>query len=82
MGRLRDWWDRLTGRSATAVAAPRRRAPQAGGTPSDSKQPGELSLADGPPRRKASRTTRGGVDPYSNDAGYAKPHSWERVDHD
>lgn len=23
-----------------------------------------------------------GFDPYSSDAGFARPHAWERVDHD
>jgi hypothetical protein len=37
---------------------------------------------DEPPRQKASGTGQPGFDPYSSDAGYSKPHSWERVDHD
>lgn len=81
MGRLRDWWDRVTGRAAATAAGPHRRTPQAGPQP-DRKPPGELSLADEPPQQKASATGRAGFDPYSSDAGFAKPHSWERVDHD
>jgi hypothetical protein len=41
-----------------------------------------LSVVDEPPKQKDSRTGASGFDPYSSDAGYAKPHSWERVDHD
>jgi hypothetical protein len=34
------------------------------------------------PRHGPSRVGEAGFDPYASDAGYAKPHSWERVDHD
>jgi len=81
MGRLRDWWDRVTGRADTTPGTPQRPTPQAVARP-DSTRPGELSLADEPPTQKESRTGQPGFDPYSSDAGYAKPHSWERVDHD
>lgn len=33
-----------------------------------------------PPSHPRPRGT--GFDPYASDAGFAKPHSWERVDHD
>jgi hypothetical protein len=39
-------------------------------------EPGEC--APTPPRRNHVR--RGGFDPYSNDAGYDKPRSWDDVD--
>ena len=81
MGRLRDWWDRVTGRAPAAAEVPHERAPKAN-TRKDPEPPGELSLADEPPTQKTSRTGQSGFDPYSSDAGYAKPHSWERVDHD
>jgi hypothetical protein len=41
-----------------------------------------LELTDAPEARKPSRVGAAGFDPYSSDAGYSKPHSWERVDHD
>ncbi len=81
MGRLSDWWDRVTGRAPAPVEARHPRVPKAhDGT--DSRSPGELSVVDEPPKQKAPRTGEPGFDPYSSDAGYAKPHSWERVDHD
>lgn len=81
MGRLRDWWDRMTGRIPAATNARPEEAAQARAR-QDSGPPGELSLAGEPPKPKGSRTGQAGFDPYSSDAGYAKPHSWERVDHD
>jgi hypothetical protein len=81
MGRLRDWLDRVTGRH-TATAGPTRRPIRQAGAEQEHRPPGELTVADEPPASKASRTGRGGFDPYSSDAGYTKPHSWERVDHD
>lgn len=81
MGRLRDWWDRVTGRAPAAAGVRHERTPKGPARP-DAKPPGELSLADEPPKRKTSKTGQSGFDPYSSDAGYAKPHSWERVDHD
>ncbi|MCM2313259.1 MAG: hypothetical protein NDI84_17865 [Steroidobacteraceae bacterium] len=80
MGRLRDWWERLTG-SAAAAAEPRPAAksqPKAG----PNQPTGELTLADEAARGKASRVGAAGFDPYASDAGYSKPHSWERIDHD
>jgi len=81
MGRLRDWWDRVTGRAPAAAESRQERAPGVRAR-TDPKPPGELSVVDEPPKQKASRTGASGFDPYSSDAGYAKPHSWERVDHD
>jgi hypothetical protein len=77
MGTVRVWWQKLTSLeperpkpSASRAAAPK--APQAAG----------LELAEAPEKKKPSRAGAAGFDPYSSDAGYAKPHSWERVDHD
>lgn len=80
MGRVRDWWERLTGTAAT-TSEPRH--PDAPRARLDSGQPDDgLSLADGAPRGKPSRVGAAGFDPYASDAGYSKPHSWEHVDHD
>jgi hypothetical protein len=81
MRRLRDWWERMTGRTPAAAESRDEPAPKGPGR-TDAKASGELSLADGPPKQKPSRTGQSGFDPYSSDAGFAKPHSWERVDHD
>ena len=81
MGRLRDWWDRVTGPTPAAVELRHERTPKTRARTAP-KPPGELSLADEPPKQKTSKTGRSGFDPYSSDAGYAKPHSWERIDHD
>jgi hypothetical protein len=81
MGRLRDWWDRVTGRAAATTQSRHERSPRTRAR-TDPRPPGELSLADETAKQKASRTGQSGFDPYSSDAGYAKPHSWERVDHD
>jgi hypothetical protein len=81
MGRLRDWWDRVTG-AATATTETPRRTDRPTEAEREHRPPGELTLADEPAGSKASRTGRAGFDPYSSDAGYTKPHSWERVDHD
>lgn len=77
MGRLHDWWQRLTG---TAPTAPEPRRPPATAGPKPSS--GDLELADDAAQSRPSRLGEAGFDPYSSDAGYAKPHSWERVDHD
>ena len=81
--RLQRWWDRMLGRppwyrdtnvtiSRTALYADdaAQRMPAA-------PAPGELTLADddGVKKRRAHRTA--GVDPYANDAGFAKPRGWE-----
>jgi hypothetical protein len=76
MGRLRDWWVRLTGQAVAPTEPPQQPRPRA--APGDDG----LKLADDLPKPRPSRTAAAGFDPYSSDAGYAKPHSWERVDHD
>ncbi len=77
MGTVRDWWRRLMGREAEPTAPPVK-------PPAPAKSPGAsgLQLSDAPGDKKPSRVGAAGFDPYSSDAGYAKPHSWERVDHD
>ena len=77
MGTVKSWWRKLTGREVAqpATARPPLAAPKA------PKDPG-LQLTDAPENRKPSRVGAAGFDPYSADAGYSKPHSWERVDHD
>jgi len=78
VGRLHDWWRRLTGDPAQPTPSPQR-------TPTRPAAPGPtggLELADGVPQPRPSRVGDAGFDPYGSDAGYAKPHTWERVDHD
>lgn len=77
MGTVRTWWRKLTGgRSAGAPPpATHKAVPKAPVTTG-------LELADPPAQKKPSRVGAAGFDPYSSDAGFAKPHSWERVDHD
>jgi hypothetical protein len=77
MGTVRAWWQRLTGRGPErppADASPRA-------APKPSKTAG-LELADAPEKKKPSRVGAAGFDPYASDAGFAKPHTWERLDHD
>jgi hypothetical protein len=77
MGRLLDWWRRLRG-DETVLPTPdraRREAPKPVGQ-------SELALSDDLPPKRPSKVGAAGFDPYSSDAGYVKPHSWERVDHD
>lgn len=79
MGALQNWWRNLTRsrRAPDAVpppVAPRRVTPL--------PPAGELEIAPDLPARRASRTGAAGFDPYSSDAGFSKPHSWERLDHD
>lgn len=75
MGTVRTWWQRITGREPPPAPARKPAAPK--GT----KAAG-LQLADDPGPQQPSRVGAAGFDPYSSDAGYSKPHSWERVDHD
>jgi hypothetical protein len=78
MGRLRAWWDRVTGGATATSETPRGQT----AAEREHRPPGELTVADEPAGSRASRAGRAGFDPYSSDAGYTKPHSWERVDHD
>jgi hypothetical protein len=77
MGTVKSWWRKFTGReTAQPVAAePMVAAPKA-------QKTSGLELTDAPEARKPSRVGAAGFDPYSSDAGYSKPHSWERMDHD
>ncbi|MEY2921264.1 MAG: hypothetical protein RL261_2569 [Pseudomonadota bacterium] len=89
--RLIRWWDRVRGRDEeppTASPEPRSAGEQAGreirpvNAPSGSSE-FKLSVedtADGSPRPK-SRVGTAGFDPYSSDAGFAKPHGWDDVSH-
>ena len=80
--RLQRWWDELLGRPPwyrdTDVTRTRPWLADAADKPDNSGLSlTEDSKAVSPkPRRSA------GSDPYSNDAGFQKPHGWERVDHD
>jgi hypothetical protein len=84
--RVQRWWDSLLGRppwyrdpdpvttrSALQAQSPGRKKTTA---------PGELTLADDAPENGPRKRRSAGMDPYSNDAGFSKPHSWERLDHD
>jgi hypothetical protein len=79
MGALQDWWQNLTRGHKGPEAAPRPVAPRKA-TPAATA--GGLEIAPDLPARRASRTGAAGFDPYSSDAGFSKPHSWERLDHD
>ncbi len=76
MGNLRSWWRKLMGEGAVAEV------PTPSPAPPKTPRADGLELVDEPEHTKAGRAGAAGFDPYSNDAGYAKPHSWERVDHD
>lgn len=80
MGMLRDWWSSLTGHATKPAAAPARRP--AAKKPQSPAGDDALSLAEDPPKQPERRHGSAGFDPYASDAGYAKPHSWERIDHD
>ncbi len=77
MGRFSDWWQRLTGARHEPAPQPPKATVRPPQPPSDG-----LELVDDQPHDRPSRTGAAGFDPYSSDAGYSKPHSWERVDHD
>jgi hypothetical protein len=71
-----SWWRKLTGRTEPEpVAHGRIRS-----SPAPKPEPG-LSLADDPAPKKTGRAGSAGFDPYASDGGFAKPHSWERLDH-
>ena len=82
MSRLGDWWRRVTGR-AEAQVPPLRPVARPAKPAMPAKPVGsDLELADDTAPKRPARGGAAGFDPYSSDAGYAKPHSWERVDHD
>jgi hypothetical protein len=78
MGRLHDWWQRLAGAPAQTEAPPRAATPRPKPRPASEG----LALVDDLPTRRPSRVGAVGFDPYASDAGFASPHSWDRVDHD
>lgn len=78
MARLQEWWRRLTGREQAEPAPARPRQP----SPARPSEPSALALTDEPPTHKPPRVGAAGFDPYASDAGYQKPHAWERLDHD
>ncbi|HXW11064.1 MAG TPA: hypothetical protein VD737_10630 [Steroidobacteraceae bacterium] len=85
--RLLRWWDSLLGRPPwyrdSNVTISRTDLYQDGASKTPPKpQPGELTLVDDEAADKGRRRRTAGVDPYSNDAGFAKPHGWDRVDRD
>ncbi len=82
MGNLRTWWQKLMGKGAEVPAPGPAPGPAPSAAPRSAPGPGGLELADEPDRTQHGRVRAAGFDPYSSDAGYAKPHSWERVDHD
>ena len=89
--RLRRWWHRVRGRDdEPATASPIK------GAAGEHAMPGirpvktapasdELKLAaegtpgDDPAHKSHPATA--GFDPYSSDAGYAKPRGWEEIQH-
>jgi len=78
MGRVHDWWRSLTGQAAKPAGA----SPPDPRTHRSTKPSAGLELVDEVPQCQPSRVGGAGFDPYASDAGYAKPHSWERIDHD
>jgi hypothetical protein len=81
MASLKGWLDRLLGRTPEPQE-PVARPPQARKARPKPAQPGGLEIVDAPPAEQPKHPGAAGFDPYGNDAGYTKPHSWERIDHD
>jgi hypothetical protein len=81
--RVLRWWDTLLGRPRwyrdSNVTISRTDLYREGEPkhPADSAPEG-LSLLDDGKAGKGPRRHTAGVDPYSNDAGFAKPHGWDR----
>ena len=86
--RLQRWWDNLLGRPPwyrdSNVTMSRTDLYDDGAAKKKPAKavPGELSLVDDQPSSSSRRKQSGGVDPYSNDAGFSKPHGWDRIDRD
>lgn len=85
--RLQRWWDTLLGRPPwyrdSNVTVSRTNLYEEGASKKSPKaEPGELTLVDDEASGKGRRKRTAGVDPYSNDAGFAKPHGWDRIDRD
>lgn len=86
--RLQRWWDDLLGRprwyrdaDGTTTKSGLKPARQPRGPPAGLSLTDEPAVPSRAPRRAAASRSAG-IDPYANDAGFAKPHSWERIDHD
>jgi hypothetical protein len=83
--RLQRWWDALLGRPPwyrDRDSATTRSALEPGSAPRKPVPPGELTLADDSQQSGPRSRRSAGMNPYANDAGFSKPHSWERLDHD
>jgi hypothetical protein len=85
--RLQRWWDTLLGRPPwyrdSNVTVSRTILYEEGAAKKSPKaERGELTLVDDEASGKGRRKRTAGVDPYSNDAGFAKPHGWDRSDRD
>ena len=85
--RLQRWWDALLGRPPwyrdSNVTVSRTNLYEEGSSKKSPKaEPGGLTLVDDEASGKGRRKRTAGVDPYSNDAGFAKPHGWDRIDRD
>jgi len=82
MGRLSQWWQRVrAGRGSHQPGrSPASRPAKSGSSDDDTG----LAIAPDPEKvvRRTARTGAAGFDPYSSDGGYAKPSSWDRLDHD
>ena len=82
--RLQRWWDKLLGRPPwyrdTNVTI--SRSDLWADPPPEKSKPDDLTLVDDTKSAKSKSHRSAGADPYSNDAGFAKPHGWERVERD
>ena len=76
---LSDWWRRLRGTQPEPAERPAATARPAKPKPTAA---GELELAEGATQKRPKRTAAAGFDPYASDGGFAKPSTWERLDHD
>ena len=81
--RLLSWWDTLLGRPPwyrdSNVTISRTDLYEEGSAKKPPKaEPGELTLVDDETPGKGGRRRTAGVNPYSNDAGFQKPHGWDR----
>jgi hypothetical protein len=82
--RLLRWWDTVLGRppwyrdeNVTISRTDLYRDGESKPPPADSAAEG-LSLLDESRSGMGRRRPTAGVNPYSNDAGFAKPHGWDR----
>lgn len=75
MGHLRYWWQYLTGKPDESEAPPATTRPARPKPAQDGSH-----RADPGQRRGPRRVSEAGFDPYANDAGYSKPHTWDRIE--